>query len=621
MENKGFVPPRLAASLVAQLADAVHHAHARGILHRDLKPSNILLEPIDAPASDLPYRPLLTDFGLAKRIEDNGEHTKSGTLLGTVQYMAPEQALGQLRHVGIHSDIYSLGVILYELLTGRPPYVGPTASELLRQIEQDDPAPMRSVRAGAPRDMEAICIKCLAKRPGDRYPTAESLSLDLLRFLDRKPVTARSLGRPTRVWRWCRRRPLLAGMTAALAAMMATIMIGTWVMYRREHRLRQAADSKREFAQRAADDIYIAVVEQWLNKQPDLEGTRQKFLQKALAFYEELANHEGPEPEIRFAASRALNRVANIQSHLGMTFDAIANRKRCLDILRGLVDESPHNSDYRYDQFYNLLLLSHGLQELGRPEESVDQLRRAYAAIRALVADEPANSTYQDALAACSGSLGSVLLESNERDAARRAALDGLEVAEKLAARHPKRPMYEKNIATNLEVLMRLAEKAQDYALAERLCGQSADVYRRLAGRLPQLPALRVNLASKQSQRAALLEHLTEHENAALAHDEASRVAEQVLDEEYSDVFVRSTFATVKWAAGEFYFDHGDHAKAEGSFRSAIDLLTLSVRENPQYQPHRRMLAGCLRQCPVGELRDLDKARQLEQNLWRDDSH
>jgi WD40 repeat protein len=217
------VPTREAAALVATLAEAVEHAHARGVVHRDLKPGNVLLQTDGLQPGGL-GTPKITDFGLAKQLavgpDSSGaaSMTQSGAIVGTPCYMAPEQAAGQSARVGQAADVYALGVILYELLTGRPPFVAETPLETLLQVQIDEPVPPGRLRGKLPRDLETICLKCLQKEPHRRYGSAQELSDDLRRFLAGEPVRARPVSALGRLGRWCRRKPASAALALVSAA-------------------------------------------------------------------------------------------------------------------------------------------------------------------------------------------------------------------------------------------------------------------------------------------------------------------------------------------------------------------------------------------------------------------
>jgi tetratricopeptide (TPR) repeat protein/predicted Ser/Thr protein kinase len=201
------LPPREAAEIIEVLARAIHCAHERGIIHRDLKPCNVLM------ARD--GTPKITDFGLAKLMDAEDAHTRTGSVLGTPSYMAPEQALGQ-KTIGPPADIYALGSILYEALTGRPPFRGETSMDLLIQLANDDPAPVSRIRPGMPRDLETICMKCLQKEPRKRYSSALALAEDLRRFLAHEPVQARPASYSERTVKWVKRRPTWAALIACV---------------------------------------------------------------------------------------------------------------------------------------------------------------------------------------------------------------------------------------------------------------------------------------------------------------------------------------------------------------------------------------------------------------------
>ncbi|MBS0659085.1 MAG: protein kinase [Verrucomicrobia bacterium] len=212
--------PRAAAELVAKVARAVHHAHQRGILHRDLKPGNILL--------DAAGEPFVADFGLAKFLDRSSDLTLSQAMLGTPNYIAPEQARGPASGLTTAVDVYGLGAVLYDLLTGRPPIVAASLLETVRAVQDDAPPAPTTLRPDLPRDLEIVCLKCLEKDPSARYASAEALAIDLEHFLAGRPIQARRLGAAAQVWRWSRRNPVAAGLAAALAlALVAGTIVST----------------------------------------------------------------------------------------------------------------------------------------------------------------------------------------------------------------------------------------------------------------------------------------------------------------------------------------------------------------------------------------------------------
>ncbi|MBI3407933.1 MAG: protein kinase [Planctomycetes bacterium] len=214
-------PARESALLVETLARAVHHAHIQGVIHRDLKPANVLLT--------LNGTPKVTDFGLARSGAGSGQ-TQSGDVLGTPSYMAPEQAAGKISAIGPATDVYALGAILYELLTGRPPFRAQNAIETLLQVMEQEPVPPTRLQASVPHDLETICLKCLQKSPPKRYDSAEALADDLRRFLDGHPILARPTSTWERTLKWARRRPALAALyTVSAAAVVAVLLYNVWL--------------------------------------------------------------------------------------------------------------------------------------------------------------------------------------------------------------------------------------------------------------------------------------------------------------------------------------------------------------------------------------------------------
>jgi WD40 repeat protein len=265
------VSPQLAARWMAALADAVDHAHERGILHRDIKPDNVMLSGGPDPHDLIPR---VTDFGLAKLVEEPGEQTRSEARLGTPYYMAPEQAAGRRGDVGPATDVYALGATLYEVLAGRPPLCGDSEAETLRLVLEVEPVALRLLRPGLPRDLETICLKCLRKEPGQRYASAGALRDDLNRFVEGRPIRARRTGAAERFRRWVRRNPVVAVSVGAVAlAMLLGTLVSSYFAVRAGRKAIEAqANAQRAKVQQELSDYRLYLSEMSLGQQAWEEG-------------------------------------------------------------------------------------------------------------------------------------------------------------------------------------------------------------------------------------------------------------------------------------------------------------------------------------------------------------
>lgn len=337
--NGSPIKPRIAAQLVEIIARAIHAAHEKGIIHRDLKPANILLHSninhaprspgaktiagdstLDA-SEPLPqwedFQVKIADFGIAKRLDDQISATITGEVMGTPNYMAPEQAAGSPDAIGPHTDIHAIGAILYELLTGHPPFAAPSVLETLQLVKEKLPVDPRRLQPGIPADLATICLKCLEKLPENRYLTADQLADDLERFISGKSITARPAGNFEKAWRWCKRNPVVACMSAALLIAVTIGVVG--IIWNWQHALQsnKRAEASLVKARKAIDEYFTLVSEETLLDEPGFQDLREKLLTSALSYYEQLIAENSNAPELADDLADAHAKVAHISAVVG----------------------------------------------------------------------------------------------------------------------------------------------------------------------------------------------------------------------------------------------------------------------------------------------------------------
>ncbi|MGD9853800.1 MAG: protein kinase [Planctomycetaceae bacterium] len=377
------LPPRQAAQYVRQAAAAIQYAHMRGVVHRDIKPSNILIDPFDQPR--------ITDFGLAKRLDADSELTGTGAVLGTASYMPPEQASGNPRLIAPACDVYALGATLYALLTGGPPFRAETTIETLIQVLHAECVQPRLLNPGVPVDLETICLKCLEKEPTRRYASAQALAEDLQRFLDHQPIHARPASRTQRTWRWCRRNPAVAALSASLATALAAGIVGVATQWIRAEFALTDAQTQRDTAQQrlidalqarhvaeqdlsraveAIDAYFVRISRDNLLNVPGMLPLRKELLEEATAFYESLfAAH--PELDVGNRLSHAYQYLANAAVDLNLPEEALEANRRSLEIREQFAARFPDSPIQLSAVAVSCRATAQSLQRLGRTDEAL----------------------------------------------------------------------------------------------------------------------------------------------------------------------------------------------------------------------------------------------------------
>jgi eukaryotic-like serine/threonine-protein kinase len=608
---KAPLAPRAAAELAQVLARAIHFAHGCGVVHRDLKPANVLLGADGTPK--------VGDFGLAKLLDDAarenaaGVRTKTGAIVGTPDYMAPEQAEGR-KDVGPSCDVYGLGAVLYECLTGRPPFRAATVLETLEQVRSQEPVRPGNLQPGLPRDLQTICLKCLHKDPARRYASAAALADDLGRFLRREPIHARPIPLQERLMKWVWRHPAPAALAAVSVLFTAALVVGVLLhnaglraAIKRaedgETRARQEgsrADANYRSARDALDRMLRRLERPQVGEAPQLKELQRDQREDALAFYQGvLAGSDDPDPQVQLDAAYAYQWVANLQSRLDRGADAVPNYGRAIELVEGL---PPKLRDLVETQ--SLLAACYGDRgqikvqvHLSGGEQDLD---KALDVNQRLARAEPDDPERQEDLAKTEHQMGQVDASANRLDDAARHYTHAAALRAVLVHDHPGNEVYQTALAedyVNLgPVYGAMGRSAEGNAVYEKAEG----LLRSLVGRHPDdirstlalsalvtnrgldraetgapanaLPLLTeaVELAEPVLRReptlaAALRQAFYAHGARAQTYDRLGRWAEagrdwqRVLElDERPERWVNQIYAALAWARA------GDHSRAAG---------------------------------------------------------
>jgi serine/threonine protein kinase/Tfp pilus assembly protein PilF len=604
--------PGEAARLVETVADAIHYAHQQGVIHRDLKPANVLLQGTEVqgegPAEGVrgarssPPRLLtaglcakVTDFGLAKLLEGS-DLTHSGDVLGTPSYMAPEQAAGQSAPVTAAVDVYGLGAILYEALTGRPPFAAATAEATLGQVRQDEPVPPRRLQPTVPRDLETICLKCLRKEAGRRYASAQELADDLRRFRSGEPVRARPVGTGEQVVVWCRRNPGVAGLLAALVLVFLAGSSG--VLWQWQH-ARQERDTARQEKERAEHRLQLIrdrvdklkKLGSDLLRRPGMHGTGQAVLEESLAFYKDLLPEEGKDPRVRREAAQLYRQVAEIHDHLGQTAQAAEYYGRVADLLTSLVKEDPANKDLRLESADMHRWWGNELRDLGKWREAREAYDQAAELHEALLRESPDEPLYQVALANTLLNIAALLSASDHAEDLERLYRRMLELDRAAVQAAPDNPGFNAELAFGLEnqglFFLALGRNSQ----AEAEVREALEIHQRLHAGGYLRGSIERYLARNYVNLGRVLAATGRAPEAEKNYQRAAALLEPPVEEFPESALRRAALARTLGNLADLLQDPGRRQEAEEIRRRMIrhyETLKADFPENPQY---RRFLA------------------------------
>jgi tetratricopeptide (TPR) repeat protein len=602
------LPATRAATYVRKIAEAIHYAHQQGILHRDLKPSNVLVDEFDEPR--------ITDFGLAKRLENQSGLTASGAVLGTPSYMPPEQAEGDHARVGPASDVYSLGATLYELVTGRAPFRAESPIETMRQVLDVEPAAPRLLNPHVDRDLETICAKCLQKDPSRRYTSAQLLADDLARFLRGEPILARPISNAERLVRWCRRNPGIAGLVAAIFLLLLTIAGGASVAavriareqretekarqeaqqnFRNAETQRKRAEANFQSARDAVNQTLTHVADEVLPNlppTPQTDSVRRMLLADALRFYQQFLRDNAGDSEVRRETAVAFRRVGEINQLLGDHEPAETAFHKAIELFDELQRDFPESTEYTRELANAHDKLGQLFQTTSKPDEAERSFRHAIELLSQLNTQAPSVAAHRHQLARSLYNLGLVLKLTGRPGDAETAYDRSIELLDELRSEAPENFAYRQELArvrSNRGILLkdtnRQAAAEAEYRAAIELQRLAVDAYPFRSEYRRELAAYYNNLGN------LLLVNPERHRDAAEPFGQAKDIFERLARESPGVLQFREDLATCCNSLGTLLMLEKQHAQAETVFTRGVELATELASENSQ-SPNYNFLAG-----------------------------
>lgn len=582
---------RTAARLGVQAAEALHHAHQYGIIHRDVKPSNLLLD----DRGEL----WITDFGLA-RFQAENDRTATGDVLGTVQYMSPEQASGKSALIDPRTDVYSLGITLYELLTLQVPFADGDRQRILHRIVEDEPPGLRRIDPAIPLDLETIVLKAIAKSRDDRYATAQELADDLRRFLDGRPTMAR---RPTpidRAAKWVKRHQKIVAFAVVLMAVSILGLTGATLAVLSAHAKTRAALSQSERNYRRAREVvdrFATGHAQQLANLPGAERLRQELLSDALAYYEGFIEQAGDDRGLLGERAATQFKIGSIADQTGDGDRALAAYREAMQAFQRLSDAPAEGAGHRRDLALccnNVGLL---LARKGDTSEAETAYRQAIGLLAELT-EAPQDPAEADRcgndLALCHGNLALLQGQTGRGAEAQASYRAAIEIQRLLVAAHPQEAKYAAALAlsyNNLSYVLRSLDPAQ----AEQSCREAIGIQEKLAAEPSELAApVQSNLALSYNNLGALESRRGRPESARTSYVKAIGLQRQLVRRAPAVVQYRRDLAISCNNLGRACSQVDDLRQAEASFREAQGILEDLVKDYPAELNYRSDLGGTL---------------------------